>query len=306
LQPQWETQTVMTYCARYRFKILTPLKMADGESLNLSIPGFPPATLDVGQDAHPFGKWAVIRMKGFATQEEALSFGQQLGDTLSLVGAVTKLGIDVGFSRLTLRFSNAIQDAIAKTGTQLRTEIHGLMVYEEDTVSIIGMDARGSALIAPDALQQRLTEWVPVTKGLTERQRNCAALLNDSFFVPQTEGQFVLRISAVEALCDQSDVGADYQAAIVEIEAFVACQSLSADVRKTITQSLSFQKRQSLRQSYMTKFRALLSEDQAKAFDALYRKRSTLVHDGRGRGQLNEAANEALDLAVALLAAELK
>jgi hypothetical protein len=113
-------------------------------------------------------------------------------------------------------------------------------------------------------------------------------------------------ISAVEALCDQSDVGAEYQAAIVEIEAFVADQSLSPDVRKTITQSLSFQKKQSLRQSYMTKFRALLSEDQAKAFDALYRKRSTLVHDGRGRGQLNEAANEALDLAVALLAADLK
>lgn len=296
----------MTYCARYRFKILTPLKMADGESLNLNIPGFPPATLDVGQDAYPSGKWAIVRMMGFATEEEALSFGQQLGDILSLVGAVTKLGIDVGFSRSTLRFSKAIEDAIPKTGTQLRTEIHGLMVYEENTVSIIGMDARGSALIAPDALQQRLTEWVLVTKGLTERQRNCAALLNDSFFVPQTEGQFVLRISAVEALCDQSDVGPDYQAAIVEIEAFVAGQSLSPDVRKTITQSLSFQKRQSLRQSYMTKFRALLSEDQAKAFDALYRKRSTLVHDGRGRGQLNEAANEALDLAVALLAAELK
>ena len=29
-----------------------------------------------------------------------------------------------------------------------------------------------------------------MTNRLTERQRNCAALLNDSLFVPQTEGQF--------------------------------------------------------------------------------------------------------------------
>jgi hypothetical protein len=98
----------------------------------------------------------------------------------------------------------------------------------------------------------------------------------------------------------------DYQAAITSIETFVVGQSFAADVRETLSRSLTRQKKQSLRQSYMAKFRKLLSEKEAKSFDTLYQKRSKLVHEGRGRGELNEAANEALDLAAALLAAELR
>ncbi|MER9740890.1 hypothetical protein [Mesorhizobium sp. M0187] len=297
----------MAYCARCRFKILTPLQIAEGASLTVTIPGCPPAVIDVGPDAYPSGQWIVIRMDGFETEDEAFKAGTQLGDVLSIVGAVTRLGIDIGFSRPTLQFSEHVHAAIkAESGKQLRTETHGLMVYEKDAVTIVGMEARGRSTIASDAFVQRLEEWGHATKQLTQRQQNCAALLNDSLFVPQAEGQFVLRVSAVEALCDQFDVGAELQAAITQIEAFVAGLSLNADVQETIRKSLSFQKKQSLRQSYMTKFRTLLSEDHARAFDALYQKRSALVHDGRGRGQLSEAANEAMDLACALLAAELK
>ncbi|WP_201841395.1 hypothetical protein [Microvirga zambiensis] len=296
----------MTYCARYRFKILSAVQIPDGEALTITVPGLLPATLEIGLDAYPFGKWAVLRMSGFATEEEARIAGRRLGDTLLVTGAVTRMGIDIGFSRSTLQFSAAIHAAVkAESGKELRAETHGLMVYEEDAVAILGMNAQGSVLIAPQVLEDRLTTWVAASAGLTERQRNCAALLNDSFFVPQTEGQFVLRVSAVEALCDQTDVGADYQTAISAIEAFVASQAFADDVRETINRSLSFQRRQSLRQSYMTKFRTLLSETEAKAFDALYQKRSKLVHDGQGRGDLTMAANEALDLAAAILAADL-
>jgi hypothetical protein len=73
----------------------------------------------------------------------------------------------------------------ASTGRELRAETHGLMVYEEDTVSIVGMNAQGSDLLAPQALEERLTMWVGATGALTERLRNCAVLLNDSFFIPR-------------------------------------------------------------------------------------------------------------------------
>lgn len=42
-----------------------------------------------------------------------------------------------------------------------------------------------------------------------------------------------------------------------------------------------------------------------KAFDALNQKRSKLIHGGQGRGDLAQAATEALDLATAVLAADL-
>ena len=297
----------MTYCARYRFKILSAVQIPDGDPVTVAIPELPPATLHVGPDALPFGQWAVLKMSGFATEEDAWIAGRRLGDTLSVTGALTRMGIDIGFSRSTLQFGAAVHAAVsAKRGKALRPETHGLMIYEEHAVVIAGMSGRLTALIAPRALEERLTKWASASAGLTERQRNCAALLNDSLFVPQTEGQFVLRVSAVEALCDQTDVGAEYQAAISAIETFLAGQPFAADVRETISRSLSFQRRQSLRQSYMAKFKVLLSETEAKAFDALYQKRSKLVHDGQGRGDLTEAANEALELATALLSADLK
>ena len=56
----------------------------------------------------------------------------------------------------------------------------------------------------------------------------------------------------------------------------------------------------------MTKFRTLRSAAEAKAFDELYQKRSKLVHDGIGRGTLNEATNAVLQLATDLLEAELR
>ncbi len=301
-----ESEKLMAYCARYRFKILSALQIPDGAPLTLVIPGLPPATLEVGKDAYPFGTWAVLKMMGFATEGEARSAGQRLGDTLLVVGAITKLGIDVGFSRSTLQFGSDIHAAmLVQTGRQLRTETHGLMVYEKDTVSIVGMDARGSALLAPDALEQRIGDWIGSTSHLTERQRNCAALLNDSFFVPQSEGQFILRVSAIEALCDQTDLDPDYQAAITAIEGFVAGQPFANEIRDTINGSLAFQKKKSVRQSYMTKFRVLMSDDAANAFDALYKKRSKLVHEGQGRGDLTQASDEALHLAVDILSADL-
>jgi hypothetical protein len=141
---------------------------------------------------------------------------------------------------------------------------------------------------------------------LTDRQRNCAALINNSLFVPQTEGQFILRISAVEALCDQTIRDARYLSAIEKLEQGLASQTLDEEIRETLQGTLNRAKRESLRLAYMTKFRTLRSQAEAKAFDDLYRKRSKLVHDGLGRGDLSEANSTALQLATNLLEAELR
>ncbi|WP_434618605.1 hypothetical protein [Tabrizicola sp. M-4] len=295
----------MTYCARYRFKLLSPLQIDKGRPLELAFPGFATVTFEMGEEAYPVGHWVTAKIDGFTTEDEARKAGQQLGDTLLVVGAVTKLGIDIGFSRSTLQFHPDIHKAVReKTGRELRSETHGLMVYEKDTVGIIGMQAHGSVLISPNAFQERLNDWLRPSP-LTERQRNCAALLNDSFFVAQTEGQFILRISAVEALCDQAVRHPDYQAAIEGLEQHLATQPMDSEIRETLQRTLANAKRQSLRSAYMTKFRTLRSDADAKAFDDLYQKRSKLVHDGIGRGELSDATNAALHLAVSLLEAEL-
>ncbi len=226
----------MTYCSRYRFTLLTPLHVDKGKPVDVAIPGLPAVTFEMGEEAYPVGQWAIARIGGFATEEEARKVGQRLGDILLVVGAVTRLGIDVGFSRLSMiRFGEAARAAVRKeTGEELRGETHGLMVYEEGAVAFVHFQARGSVLISADDFEKRLGNWAEPSSGLTERQRNCAALINDSLFVPQTEGQFILRISAVEALCEQTVRDARYLSAIEQLEQQLASQTLDEEIRETL------------------------------------------------------------------------
>lgn len=296
----------MTYAARYRFKILYSMPVDEGSRFTINLPDLPSITFTVGEEAKPIGRWMTAAMDSFQTEEDARSAGQRLGDILLVAGALTKLGVDIGFDQSTLKFGKAAKDAVRDaTGRELRSEIHGLMVYDEESVVICGVQVIGTVSITPHSLEGRLVPWTKPAIDITERQRNCAALINDSLFVPQIEGQFILRISAVEALCDQYAVSSDYLCVIENLEQHLAKLKMDDELRKTFENTLSNAKRQSLRSAYMQKFRTLRSNDEAKAFDGLYKQRSGLVHDGLGRGTLNEANNAALQLATDLLQAEL-
>jgi hypothetical protein len=284
----------------------TPLKMEQNDCITLELPGLPIIEASLQEGTNSIGKWVIFKGCGFNTESDALREGKKFGDALSIAGVTGKLGIDIGHSKSTLSFGKQIHEAIKqKTGRELRAEMHGLMTFQKDTTYIMGFNAQASVSLDKKAFEQRLTPWVTNQNPLTERQRNCAALLNDSFFTPNIEGQFILRISAVEALCDQTDVGAEYQDVILSLKDHLSRLSIESDTRTAIVRLLENAGRQSLRQSYMMKFKKLLSETEAKAFDKLYGQRGMLLHDGLGRGSLSQASAETLGLATSLFEAEL-
>lgn len=297
----------MTYCFRYRVRMGTPPQIETDKHITLDMPGFPVVKVSVQGAASGVGTWVVYKGCGFDTEAAARHAGMLFGEALLLAGSVGKLGVDIGFSRSTLQFSEQIHEAVWRvSGQELRGEMHGLMTFEEDTLCIFGLNAHASVRTSREALQNHLAPWIARQKPLTEGQRNCAALLNDSFFVTNIEGQFILRVSAIEALCDESDVGAEYQDVIRSLENHLAGLSIEDSTRTTVARLLGNASRGSLRQSYMAKFRKLLPEAEAKAFDQLYNRRSKFLHDGLGRGELAEASAETLQLATALLEAELR
>jgi hypothetical protein len=301
------SEAEMSYCFRYRVRMLTPIEGDRGDAVTLVLPELPSLTATVDADAYPAGRWVIFKACGFETDEAARLAGEQFGETLLVAGALTKLGIDLGFSRSTLQFSEAFHQAAQQvSGRELRSEVHGLMTFEENTIQFIGLDARASSTLSRNTFEDHLRNWKFVGGWLTERQRNCASLLNDSFFVSNTEGQFVLRISAVEALCDQTDVGSAYKEAIQRIEDQVVLLPMDDDTREAVRRMLANARRESVGQSYLRKFRKLCTDADAKAFHALYGKRSKFLHDGFGRGDLTQASNKALQLAVDLLEAELR
>lgn len=285
----------------------TPPDIKPDAAFSFVLPNLPEITVEVVGPAYPMGTWVTFRAWGFDTEDAAQAAGDKLGDALTLVGAAEKLGIDLGFSRSTLRFSQAVLDTMQKfDGRETRTEVHGLMTYRKDTVRIIGIDARGSTTIAPGQLQSHLIHWLPEAKPLTERHRTCAALLNDSYFAASSEAQFILCVSAVEALCEQRPAIDDHQRLVDNLIKYLDTQSAEAGLRTKLADHLRNAKRQSIGEAYREKFIRHLGSEHASAFGQLYRLRSSFLHDGQGRGDLQAHANTARDLATALLASEVK
>ncbi len=301
-------EETLPFCFRYRVRMAIPPQVSGDDQVALCFPGLPRIDFSVQTDESSLiGKWVIFRCCGFQTRELADSAGQKFGDALLASGATNKYGIDIGLSRTTTQWSTEIHEAIKReTGRDLRADVHGLMTYEKDSVSIWKVNGRLSATVALKQFNDCLAVWLGDRISFNERQRNCAALINDSFFVANIEGQFILRISAVEALCDPSSVGAEYGNVIHLLEVRLATIETDEDTRESVAQWLKDKKKESLRQSYMVKFSELVSREAALKFDRLYKLRSKLVHDGIGRGQLAEAANEALELSVAVYQADVQ
>src|SRR5262245_31018591 len=137
--------------------------------------------------------------------------------------------------------------------------------------------------------------------SLTANQRVTAELLNDSFFKMSPEASFLLRVSAVEALCPQADQTDGFKSIVDRLLTSIPRKASSSD-REQIEQRLkSLAARQSVRSAYMSKIRQLIGIEKAKKFDALYERRSNFLHDGKGRGTLGNAADAALEIGLELL-----
>ncbi len=277
------------------------------EALALTIANFPEIEITRSGEHDNGEKWIIFKCSGLSSKEEATLIGQKLGDALSLAGSIGRLGIDIGHSIANLQFSTAIETKIfADHKRKLRPEIHGLQVYEEDSVAIIGLEARGEVSVSNERLSDSLMNWLSKDLKLTDRQRTCSALINDSLFSTSSETQFILRVTAVEALCEKDERGKDYQQAISWLSQAIIEATCSEDTKASILNLLDNSRQASVRQACKKKFVSLLSPKEFKSFDRLYSLRSKFIHDGLGRGTLQHASNEILELATSLLDADLR
>jgi len=291
----------MPFSFRLRVRMATA-PLFEGEPIVLTFPRFSEVSVSYERDDARLGKWVIFTAGGYFDEAGAISAGQQFSNALVLAGAIGRVGVDMGYNRSTLRFSKQVHEAVKEIdGAELRAEVHGLTTFEEGAVQFISMSATATVSSPTGALNGMIAVWLDLGIILTERQRNCAALLNDSFFVQNIEGQFVLRVSAVESLCEQTDVGSEYLTVLDAISEFVKCQVIEPTERETVDRMLVNARRASIRQAYMRKIRAALGDECARRFDQLYKKRGALVHEGRGRGELLLASTEVFDLAVKLL-----
>jgi hypothetical protein len=298
----------MSFCFRLRFRMANTLKSGRRKAVQLRIGGIThPIKLAAETGTLERAAWLVFKSCGYASAKEAREYGERLRKAFILAGAINYIGVDCGFDRSTLQYSTDITDAVRKvTGRELRNSIHGLDVFEEDTVAIIASNATGKALRSPEALQNNIQDAMNLCADLSERQQICASLINDSFFVANSDVRFVMCVSAVEALCDQRDVGNTYRSLIdTVLKCLPALEGIETE-KKTLANLLRNQKGQSVTNAYRSKITTLLSPDEADRFVELYDLRSKYVHDGIGRGKVGERFGDVLNIAVELLRADIR
>ncbi|KCZ88019.1 hypothetical protein HJA_10570 [Hyphomonas jannaschiana VP2] len=219
-----------------------------------------------------------------------------------MYGAVGRLGVDVGFSRSTLQYGEEIHKIIREQfELELRSEVLGLMIYEDGNAAIMGMSA--SVVVETDLapLETGMRHWYSISDQMNQSQLTCAALINDAQFVGHADAKFILLITAVEALSGKAAASTEQISAVEKLCGTLAEFDVGGGVRETLMRTLENAKKPSIRQGYMKKLRSLLGDEDAKRFDKLYALRSSYVHEGKGRGDLQESIPIALDIAIRLL-----
>jgi hypothetical protein len=249
-------------------------------------------------------QWVTIKSCGHASRDDAEVLAIRLKDTILLAGA-NGFGADFGTNKVRSSLSDTIKCSIKERfGTIIRDEVHGIDIFEDGDVRHFTVDA---AMTVQMDLPQFLKCVVDVSglPGLTPLTRTGAELINDSLFRMPEEARFLLRISAIEALCEQVRRPESIQDLIDKVLKELSSLGAASSDSGTIRNVLGEARRQSVRQACLTKLRTRLGNKAARDFDRLYGLRSEYVHEGKGRGSLSEPANEALRIARDLLFADI-
>ena len=159
--------------------------------------------------------------------------------------------------------------------------------------------------VTVEGFTARMNTAADVAGRLTDRQKNCANLINDARFATQPEARLVLAVSAVETLCEQPLHCAQVVAVVSALIDALDRHQLDENDHNSLRGRLQDLKEFSVGQAYSAKFRQLGLLGELKDFRTLYDRRSNLVHDGIGTGDLGREASLALDLAAVVFAAEL-
>jgi hypothetical protein len=228
--------------------------------------------------------WLAIESCGYEDSGEAEVNGARLQEALLIVAANQKVGVEF----------------------YLRGAVKAIHVYPGGQVDLRDPGLPLPTILSDDQLKEIVGAAVESARpSLTANQMVAAELLNDSFFNMSPEASFLLRVSAVEALCPQADQTVAFRSIVDGVLASMPQEAPSPD-RDQIEQSLKrLAARQSVRRAYMSKIRQLIGEEKAKKFDALYDRRSNFLHDGRGRGTLHDASVAALEVGLELLLADI-
>jgi hypothetical protein len=269
------------YCFDVRFRTPRPIAADKLEEVFNAAPFRRPLRFYRPDGMNRHDGWLAVQSCGYADFGEAEASGARLQEGLLIVAAKQRIGMEF----------------------YLRgAAIH---VYPGGRFELIDPGLPLPTLLSDHELKEMMGAAADSATSLTANQRVAAELLNDSFFKMSPEASFLLRVSAIEALCPQPDQTDAFKTMVDGVLTSLPRDAPSSD-RGQIERALKgLAARQSVRSAYTSKIKQLIGDGKAKKFDALYERRSNLLHNGSGRATLGDAADAALEIGLELLLADI-
>jgi len=271
----------MTHGARLRFRSAKGLS-SDATSITFAL-----EEMTAELVAAPDGKslreapWFVLRVRGFADDDQARLFGGRLRLALQIASIRRSWGVDVGEDKATAALFKGITDQLAAEGHFVRPNVHGLDVYEDlPGTSWFWIEAKGSVFAQPGPIIEEIQMLFGSMPEEEPRGFDAVRLLNEALVSREAAAQLVLAIAAVEHLARGEHWTAGQLVALERLAKLTDADcTLRSEERIELSEMLrKSAHRMSIRQSQRRLILDLGLEKLWKPWDELYARRSAILH----------------------------
>lgn len=300
----------MGYFARLRFRSAREFK---SDEINQTCV-FAGRSIAIEQEivAGPLARtvWITVTARNFSTEEEAISFGQQLKASLAAASVRSGIGIDVGNNRASISYSRKhLDDIFQRNGYEKRPQVHGLHVYPDDRdIRFETFEMQLAIAESPGHFLRAVEEELEAER--TEPNPAPLRLLNAALMAREPLSQLVLAVAAVEFLAhsyvkrkwspDQKQLRENLS------EIAIQADNLSPEEAGEVASAIARSFPRGINEACNLLIARLGLEESEKRWKDLYGKRSKIFHGGvaMSHEDYSTLAMEAVRLATTIVLAD--
>jgi hypothetical protein len=271
-----------TYRARFRFRVLTKLRIEKkehrikvGERDVVLSPQLP-------SDRICDSDWLIMNARGFSSETEARVFAHKLRAAANLSSVACRYGIDSGIELPTSGLGQTVKDHLKDAdGIIVRDNVHGVDVCLDDqNVRYVSLNIKASVLQGPEPFLGDLCVFFDVADCASQKARDVILLLNYALMNPDPVAKIVIGFSAVEMLGQQESWSDTQRTLLNELAENAEHATIGTPVeRKEVSRAIRRGTHKlGLREGVLRLLESLGLAHLKKDWDELYGQRSTLVH----------------------------
>ncbi|MBY0554226.1 hypothetical protein K2P97_06835 [bacterium] len=268
------------YRIRFRFKIGIPLTINEPSTefvfFNYTVKVSGETDKNISQST-----WLIFNIHGLPSYDEAVIISKKLKKAVEYSSVFNRIGVVSGLDLPTSGLAPAIKEQIKTDhGFETRDNIHGIDIFEDKKeVRIIQFNGTGTVTINPVSFFEDIQNLPSNTDFKSNSADEIAILMNYALFNSDPVAKIVFSISAVEQIGQKEDWTEIQKCKITELIKFVNDDAtISQPERDELIESLNRTFKISLRGGVKKLLAQLNIPHLIKNWDALYSKRSELVH----------------------------